>query len=123
MSAIKNKDTKPEIVVRSLVHRMGYRYALHRNDLPGHPDIVLVRHEKIILVHGCFWHMHNCKHGRSSPTTNYRFWQTKREGNVSRDKRNLRKLRRDGWKVLIIWECQTKNKEKLKNKINTFLLS
>ena len=121
MSRIRNKDTRPEILVRSIVHRLGYRYALHRKDLPGHPDMVLTRHRKIIFIHGCFWHMHKCRYGKVTPATNTKFWQTKREGNVIRDKRNLGKLRKDGWKVLVIWECQTRNSEKLISKLKKFL--
>ena len=123
MSRIRNKNTRPEMIVRSLVHRMGYRYALHRKDLPGHPDIILTRHRKIIFVHGCFWHMHKCRYGRVTPATNANFWQTKREGNVARDKRNLSKLRKDGWKVLTIWECETRHQEKLTKKLVNFLSS
>ena len=123
MSQIRCKNTKPEMLVRSLVHRMGYRYSLHRKDLPGKPDLVLVKHKKVIFVHGCFWHMHRCRYGSVIPKTNEKFWRIKREGNVDRDKRNLRKLRREGWKVLVIWECQTKNTEKLINKLEKFLLS
>jgi DNA mismatch endonuclease (patch repair protein) len=103
MFQIKSKDTKPEILVRSLVHRMGYRYSLHRTDLPAKPDIVLVKHHKIIFVHGCFWHMHRCRFGRVKPATNAAFWQKKRQANADRDKKNLRKLRRLGWKVLVVW--------------------
>jgi len=121
MSQIKCKNTKPEIIVRSFVHRMGYRYSLHRRDLPGHPDMVLTRHSKIIFIHGCFWHMHKCRYGRVTPATNTKFWQTKREGNVARDNRNIRKLRKDGWKILVIWECQTRNSEKLISKLRKFL--
>jgi DNA mismatch endonuclease (patch repair protein) len=121
MSQIKCRDTKPEIIVRSLVHRMGYRYALHRSDLPGHPDIVLAKYKKIIFVHGCFWHMHRCRYGKIKPATHKKFWQDKRNGNVKRDKRNLKKLRNAGWKVLVIWECQIKKHEKLINKISKFL--
>ena len=123
MSRIRGKDTKPEMLVRSLVHRMGYRYSLHRKDLPGKPDLVLVKHQKVIFVHGCFWHMHRCRYGSVVPKTNKTFWKIKREGNVDRDKRNLRKLRREGWKVLVIWECQTRNSEKLINKLEKFLVS
>ena len=122
MSQIRNKDTRPEILVRSFVHRMGYRYALHRRDLPGNPDLVLVRHSKIILVHGCFWHMHNCRYGKVKPKTRAKFWKSKREGNVARDKRNLRKLRKEGWKVLVIWECQTRNSNRLIERLNKFLV-
>jgi len=121
MSQIRSKDTSPEIIVRSLVHRMGYRYALHRNDLPGHPDIVLVRHKKIIFVHGCFWHMHRCRYGRVIPATRTNFWQTKRHGNVLRDKRNLKKLRLAGWQLLTVWECQIRNSEKLTRRLREFL--
>ena len=123
MSQIRNKNTKPELIVRSVVHRMGYRYALHRKDLPGRPDMVITKHHKIIFVHGCFWHMHKCRYGKVKPTTNAEFWQTKREGNVARDKINLRKLRKDGWKVLIIWECRTRNIEKLTEILHKFLTS
>jgi len=121
MSQIRCKNTKPEMIVRSLVHSMGYRYALHRKDLPGHPDLVLVKHKKVIFVHGCFWHMHKCRYGKVKPATNVKFWQTKREGNVARDKRNLRKLRKAGWKVLVIWECHTHNPEKLITRLKQFL--
>ena len=123
MSRIRNKNTRPEILVRSIVHRMGYRYALHRKDLPGHPDMVLTRHHKIIFVHGCFWHMHKCRYGKVKPATNAKFWQSKREGNVSRDRRNLHKLRRLGWKVIVVWECQTRNIERLTKKLEIFLSS
>jgi DNA mismatch endonuclease, patch repair protein len=123
MSRIRNRDTKPEIVVRSIVHRMGYRYRLHKGDLPGKPDLVLVRHGKIINVHGCFFHMHTCKYGRVVPVTNAEFWLTKRIGNVDRDRRNLQSLRRAGWKVLTVWECEIKNVVKLSKKLNSFLRS
>ena len=121
MSQIRDKNTKPEIKVRSLVHRMGYRFRLHRKDLPGKPDLVLPRHKKVIFVHGCFWHMHNCKYGRVKPKTNARFCQDKRAGNKERDKRNRRKLNNLGWKVLVIWECQARSPEKVINKITNFL--
>jgi DNA mismatch endonuclease (patch repair protein) len=121
MSQIKCSNTQPELIVRSLVYRMGYRYALHRSDLPGKPDLVLVKHKKIIFVHGCFWHMHNCRKGRSMPATNKTFWQTKRQGNKQRDTRNMNKLRKQGWKVLVIWECQTKNTDRLTQKLQKFL--
>ena len=95
----------------------------YHKDLPGHPDMVLTRHHKIIFIHGCCWHMYKCRYGRVTPATNTEFWQTKREGNVARDKRNLRKLRKDGWKVLIIWECQTRDIEKLIIRLKKFLES
>src|SRR3954471_8486197 len=93
MSQIKSRDTRPEKIVRSIVHRLGYRYRLHKPDLPGKPDIVLVRHRKIIDVHGCFFHMHKCKYGIVVPTTNAKFWRTKRLSNVARDRRNQRTLK------------------------------
>ncbi len=121
MSQIRNKDTRPEILVRSIVHRLGYRYALHRKDLPGKPDMVLTRHRKIIFVHGCFWHIHKCRYGRVKPATNVDFWRTKREGNVARDKKNLRKLRKDGWNILVVWECWTRDIPKLEARLRAFL--
>lgn len=123
MSQIRSKNTSPEIIVRSLVHRMGYRYALHRSDLLGHPDLVLVRHKKIIFVHGCFWHKHRCRYGQVNPATHAKFWQEKRLGNVERDKRNLKELRFAGWKVLVVWECQTRDTKSLSSRLKTFLKS
>lgn len=120
-SSCQNNNCDVVILARSIVHRMGYRYALHRKDLTGQPDMVLTKHHKIIFVHGCFWHMHKCRYGRVTPATNTKFRQTKREGNVIRDKRNLRKLRKNGWKVLVVWECQTRNSEKLVSKLRKFL--
>ena len=122
MSRIRGKDTKPELIVRSVVHQMGFRFRLHRRDLPGTPDLVLPRHNKVIFVHGCYWHMHRCRYGRVIPKTNTEFWQTKRMGNVERDRRNIRKLRRNGWSVLILWECWTRNvEEKLIPRLEEFL--
>ena len=123
MSRIRDKNTRPEMFVRSLTHHMGYRYRLHQKNLPGKPDLVFKRHKKVIFVHGCFWHMHNCRYGKVTPKTNRKFWQTKREGNVTRDKANIRKLRRLGWKVLTVWECQTRNEDKLTKKLEKFLSS
>lgn len=114
MSRIRGKDTKPEMIVRSLVHQMGFRFRLHRKDLPGKPDLVLPRHRKVIFVHGCFWHMHRCRYGRVIPKTNTEFWQNKRTGNVQRDRTNIRKLRQSGWQTLVIWECWTRD---IENKI------
>ncbi len=123
MSQIRSKNTLPEMIVRSLVHRMGYRYSLHRSDLPGHPDIVLVRFKKIIFVHGCFWHMHKCRYGKVIPQTRKKFWQTKRQGNVARDRKNIKELKKLGWKVLVVWECQTRNLQNLTKKLRCFLSS
>src|SRR5258705_4519330 len=122
MSRIRYRDTRPEIIVRSIVHRMGYRFRLHKSDLPGKPDLVLVRHGKIINVHGCFFHMHTCKYGSVVPATNAEFWSTKRLSNVERDRRTLRSLRKAGWKVMTVWECETKNMSALTKKLGRFLL-
>jgi DNA mismatch endonuclease (patch repair protein) len=121
MSRIRSRDTRPEMIVRSIVHRLGYRYRLHKKDLPGKPDVVLVRHRKIIDVHGCFFHMHKCRYGSVVPATNAKFWKTKRLSNVERDRHNLRALRREGWKVLIVWECETRNPASLHKRLQKFL--
>ena len=113
MSRIRGTDTKPEMIVRSIVHQMGFRFRLHRKDLAGKPDIVLPRHRKIIFVHGCFWHMHRCRYGKVVPKTNAEFWQNKRRGNVERDKRNRKALKNEQWQVLTIWECWTRDAEQL----------
>jgi DNA mismatch endonuclease, patch repair protein len=123
MSRIKGRDTKPEFIVRKIVHGLGCRYRLHNANLPGKPDIVLPRHKKIIFVHGCFWHMHRCRFGRVKPATHARFWQDKRRGNVIRDKRCLKSLRNAGWKVLVLWECQTRDLGKLSVRLVKFLKS
>lgn len=101
MSQIRDKNTKPEIIIRSIIHRMGFRFRLHDKNLPGKPDIVLPRHKKVIFVHGCFWHLHNCKYGRVKPATNVNFWRTKRLSNKKRDKENLTELRKLGWKSVV----------------------
>lgn len=121
MSRIRSRNTKPEIVVRSIVHRMGYRFRLHQKNLPGKPDIVLPRHRKIIDVRGCFFHMHSCRYGRVKPATNDEFWLAKRQSNRLRDKRNARLLRDAGWNVLVIWECQTKTSDRLEKMLSRFL--
>lgn len=121
MSRIRSRDTRPEMIVRAIVHRMGYRYSLHKKSLPGKPDLVLVRHRKIIDVHGCFFHMHDCRYGRVVPVTNANFWRTKRLSNAGRDQRNLKALKRDGWRVMIVWECETRNLPKLSRRIERFL--
>ena len=123
MSRIRGKDTKPEIAVRKIIHNLGYRYRLHKKNLPGCPDIVLSSHQKIIFVNGCWWHRHNCRLGRRTPKSRLEYWLPKLRKNKERHKTNLQKLRRDGWKVLTVWECQTKNLSKLTNKLETFLKS
>lgn len=121
MAAIKGKNTKPEMIVRQLVHSLGYRYRLHRKDLPGKPDLVFPSRRKIIEVYGCYWHMHDCPCGKVVPKTNADFWQTKRLSNVARDKRNIEELGRQHWQVLILWECEVKETGKLREHITQFL--
>ena len=122
MSQIGGKDTKPELIVRSLVHRLGYRFRLHRSDLPGKPDIVLPRHDKVIFVHGCFWHRHpRCRY-TTTPRTRAAFWKAKFEQNKKRDRRATRELRKLGWDVLVVWECQTKDPDRLLDKLQSFLI-
>jgi DNA mismatch endonuclease, patch repair protein len=105
--------------VRSMVHRMGYRYRLHRKELPGKPDLVFPGKRKVIFVHGCFFHMHNCRYGTVIPKSNAEFWHKKRLGNVERDRKNTEALRRDGWDILEVWECQTKKEEGLSSLAGT----
>lgn len=122
MSLIRGKDTKPEMVVRRLVHSLGYRYRLHRRDLPGCPDLVFSARRKVIFVHGCFWHRHpdsTCKLARL-PKSREEFWVPKLERNASRDRRNEQALKDQGWNVLVIWECETNNQGMLKRKIQAF---
>lgn len=121
MSAIRGKNTKPELVVRRLVHRMGYRFRLHRKDLPGKPDILLPRHRKIIFVHGCFWHQHPRCRFATRPSTRKKFWAAKLDGNVERDRRNRSALERLGWKVFVVWECQCRSLDTLERRIVRFL--
>src|SRR5690242_3179685 len=108
MGRIRSKDTKPERAVRSIVHSLGYRFRLHRRDLPGTPDLVLPRLKKAIFVHGCFWHCHSCRRGQSTPVNNATFWRDKRVATASRDQRARARLRGLGWRVLVIWECDLK---------------
>ena len=121
MRAVKGKNTKPEMLVRKLVHSMGYRYSLHRAGLPGKPDLVLVSRRKVVFVHGCFWHRHTCRHGRVAPVHNSEYWNDKRDKNAARDRGNIRALRREGWKVLVIWECWTGKTDALRKRLEGFL--
>ena len=109
MSRVRSQDTKPEIIVRSFLHREGYRFRLHVKDLPGKPDIVLPKYKTVIEVRGCFWHRHpGCKVS-TMPSTNKDFWQNKFRQNVERDKKNESELKNLGWKVIVIWGCETKS--------------
>lgn len=122
MGRVKGSDTRPEVLVRSLVHQMGFRFRLHRRELPGCPDLVLKKHSKVIFVHGCFWHGHKGCRRSARPSSNMEFWDRKLSGNMERDQRNQEALMRDGWKVLVVWECETKDHEKLKEILRKFLL-
>lgn len=123
MSRIRGKDTKPELVVRRMLHALGYRYRLHRRDLPGCPDLVFSGRKQVIFVHGCFWHRHRCKYGQVSPATRPEFWERKLAGNKARDARNRRELRRLGWRVLIVWECQIRKPTAMIERVVRFLES
>ncbi len=123
MSLVRGRDTKPEMRVRRLIHSLGYRYRLHRRDLPGKPDLVFGPRRKAIFVHGCFWHRHPdpaCKLARL-PKSRRDFWLPKLEGNRARDERNNAALTEMGWDVLEVWECKTADEELLAKKIREFL--
>jgi DNA mismatch endonuclease (patch repair protein) len=123
MSRIRSKDTTPELIVRRLVHAAGFRYRLHVRGLAGRPDLVFPRLRKIIFVHGCFWHRHHCANGRAVPGTRTEFWTSKFESNVARDAAARRQLRREGWKVLVVWECETRVRilQRLQTRLIRFL--
>ena len=123
MSRIRGKDTKPEMIVRSLLHKMGYRFRLHRKDLPGVPDIVLPKYKTVIFVHGCFWHRHSGCKLAYNPKTRVEFWQKKFSDNVKRDQLNIEKLEDMGWSTQIIWECEIKNINKLEKRVESMLPS
>jgi len=119
MSRVKNADTKPEITVRKLLHRMGYRFRLHDRKLPGSPDIVLPKYKTAVFVHGCFWHGHTCSKGRR-PTSRVEFWNAKLDKNVERDASVRQQLETLGWRVLVVWECQVKDEEYLSTLLRDF---
>lgn len=121
MSHNKGKDTRPELVVRKIICSLGYRYRLHKKDLPGRPDIVFVSRKKVIFINGCFWHRHSCKKGQSMSETREKFWQEKFRRTIERDKGNKAELKKQGWRILVIWECQIKVPERIANKIRKFL--
>ncbi|MDE3265842.1 MAG: very short patch repair endonuclease [Acidobacteriota bacterium] len=123
MGRIRSKDTKPEMRVRRLVHGLGYRYRLHAKDLPGRPDLVFRSRRKVVFVHGCFWHRHEGCAGNRIPKSPERraFWQEKLDGNARRDQMNQVALRGMGWEVLVVWECETKNLERLTDRVTAFL--
>ena len=122
MAKIKSKNTAPELAVRRIVYSLGFRYRLHQKELPGKPDLVLRKMGKIIYVHGCFWHGHSCPAGSNRPRSNLKYWSKKLYRNKIRDKKNIRSLKRMGWDVLILWECEIKNTNSLLNKLKSFLV-
>ena len=123
MALVRGKDTKPELVVRRLAHALGYRFRLHRKDLPGKPDLVFPSRRAVVFVHGCFWHRHpdpDCKLARL-PKTRTEFWVPKLEGNRQRDERNVAALEAAGWRVLTVWECQLRDVDALGERMRDFL--
>ncbi len=122
MGRVRSKDTKPEIIVRRLLHRNGFRFRLHKKDLPGKPDIVLPKYKTVILVHGCFWHRHMGCADATTPKTRTSFWEKKFNENVQRDKRTVTALCSAGWKVIIVWECETTRSDELINRLKVEII-
>ena len=120
MRQIRGRDMRPEILVRRVVHKMGFRYRLHQKDLPGKPDLVFRPRKKVIFVHGCFWHQHHCLGGRL-PKSNIEYWHGKLQRNVQRDQRVKAELEASGWQILIIWECEIKPIESMRKRLSEFL--
>lgn len=121
MRSVRPRDTSPELKLRRFLHAMGLRFRLHRKELPGTPDIVLISRRVAIFMHGCFWHGHRCKRGKL-PTSNTDFWKTKIAGNVARDRGATRALRRAGWRPVVIWECELKDLPRLETRLRTELV-
>src|SRR5262245_7441177 len=121
MARVKSKDTTPEMIVRRLAFRLGYRYRLHDNRLPGKPDLVFPGRRKVIFVHGCYWHGHDCRAGRNRPASNLAYWNKKLARNSERDKEHQRLLKKNGWKYLILWECELKKSGALEKRLRKFL--
>ncbi|MFZ5931884.1 MAG: very short patch repair endonuclease [Pseudomonadota bacterium] len=121
MQAVKSKDTAPEMAVRRMAFAMGCRYRLHRKDLAGKPDLVFASRRKVIFVHGCFWHGHDCRRGARTPKTNRDYWQAKIARNRARDGATRVALAEAGWEVLTIWECETREPNVLRNTLSRFL--
>jgi DNA mismatch endonuclease, patch repair protein len=120
MGRIRSKDTKPELLVRRLVHGLGYRYRLHKRELPGSPDLIFRGRKKVVFVHGCFWHGHECKLGRM-PKSRIDFWAKKKNANRERDTRALSEIDKMGWHALVLWECELKDMKNLEQSIRSFL--
>lgn len=121
MRRIRSRNMKPELIVRSLAHRLGYRFRLHRKDLPGKPDLVFPSRAKVVFVHGCFWHQHSGCIDSRLPKSNPEYWHPKLRGNVQRDAESVVALRKAGWRSLIVWECETKDESRLATQIKRFL--
>jgi len=122
MSHISSKETKPEIMVRKFLFANGLRFRKNVKDLPGKPDIVLPKYKTVIFIHGCFWHGHTCKRG-TLPATNAEFWENKIGGNIERDKRNVSELEKQGWKVIVIWQCEIRNAALRENRLQTIIFN
>jgi DNA mismatch endonuclease (patch repair protein) len=121
MARVKGRNTRPEMIVRRLTHAMGYRYRLHVRDLPGKPDLVFRSRQKVIFVHGCFWHRHEGCRRATTPQSNEAFWREKLSRNADRDAEQIKALNRKGWKVLVIWECQIRDRDAIAATIQSFL--
>ncbi|WP_443690485.1 very short patch repair endonuclease [Pseudomonas sp.] len=121
MRSVKSENTTPELLIRSLLHRLGFRFRLHRKDLPGSPDVVLPRYRTVIFVHGCFWHRHPGCRLTTTPKSRQGYWLPKFMGNVERDRRNIETLQKMGWQVIVIWECEIKRSEDLEYRLTCAL--
>ncbi len=121
MRAVRGTDTAPEMLVRRMAHRMGYRFRLHRKDLPGKPDLVFPRLHKVVFVNGCFWHGHDCARGARAPKANAEYWRTKIKRNSLRDAANIAALKAKGWRATVIWECELKELARLEKRLIGFL--
>ncbi|HEY8566603.1 MAG TPA: very short patch repair endonuclease [Beijerinckiaceae bacterium] len=121
MRRVRAKNTRPELIVRSVAHKLGYRFRLHRDDLPGKPDLVFPRRRAVVFVNGCFWHGHDCKRGTRIPATNTEYWTAKIARNKARDAASRKALQDAGWAVIELWECQLRDKASLIERLKTFL--
>ncbi|HNR34612.1 MAG TPA: very short patch repair endonuclease [Candidatus Hydrogenedentes bacterium] len=120
MRRVRSKNTTPELLVRRIAHSMGLRFRLHRRDLPGTPDLVFPAYNRVVFVHGCFWHRHRGCRFTTTPKTRVKYWKEKFQKNMQRDLRNARKLRRSGWRILVIWQCQTRDVKTIESKLRKF---
>lgn len=121
MKSVRSQNTTPELAVRRILFRLGYRYRLNRKDLPGRPDLVFPGRRKIVFIHGCFWHGHDCKAGNKQPKTNEAYWTRKLQRNKERDQLNYQRLAELGWQILTVWECELKDTSSLERKLIAFL--